>query len=542
MHVQLDLSAGAGVAVRSNPTGGEQGDGEEVGKDYENRIASVVAFFYEGVDGANSPAATPIQAVASFDCLTASGGGRRYVTEPVSVMLKSDVAYHVLAVANTDPGDWSSRAAGGLTLGDLQTFIRKKAWVEKPDGGYGDFVMASAKDATLAVDRTASADNPLTVAVDVERHAVRVDYKAAGSYTCEDPDYKGSRVELLGAAVVNDLTVGCYLLKRVADDVAATGGVDFLGKERPGQGVSQNYVIDPWTHLKTEANRNGEHFPVDGADRPAAALYGTYFNSYSDDAADWDRLVQPGEDVGEGWLRMGYTLENTADKAHVGKAYSTGVVFKARFHPVGLDGYTDGETFFAWGKTVYRTVEDIMRFYWADAAVKFDDFGNRLAACATWGEVKALAGGQTPGDPAGYVKYLQKAVADKADNGQLVPEERERLQWAAYMQAECGYALSAEGKVAVDGGGRNTRKILEAYGTRVYKDALCYYTWWVRHSNDGDDSGNGVMEYAVVRNNIYKLEVKSIYALGETVPRDENIVVRVYVKNWLVLPEETLEM
>ena len=51
------------------------------------------------------------------------------------------------------------------------------------------------------------------------------------------------------------------------------------------------------------------------------------------------------------------------------------------------------------------------------------------------------------------------------------------------------------------------------------------------------------MEYAIVRNNIYKLTVNSIYSLGGDVPgEDENIILDVYVNDWLLLDPETLPM
>ena len=55
----------------------------------------------------------------------------------------------------------------------------------------------------------------------------------------------------------------------------------------------------------------------------------------------------------------------------------------------------------------------------------------------------------------------------------------------------------------------------------------------------------GIMEYAIVRNNIYKLTVNSIYSLGGEIPEDdenEGIILDVYVNDWLLLPTETLPM
>ena len=53
---------------------------------------------------------------------------------------------------------------------------------------------------------------------------------------------------------------------------------------------------------------------------------------------------------------------------------------------------------------------------------------------------------------------------------------------------------------------------------RTYHNGLCYYVWRVRHSDDEDPSEDGIMEYGIVRNNIYRLLVSDIYGLGDEVP------------------------
>ena len=53
---------------------------------------------------------------------------------------------------------------------------------------------------------------------------------------------------------------------------------------------------------------------------------------------------------------------------------------------------------------------------------------------------------------------------------------------------------------------------------REYHNGLCYYVWRVRHSDDEDPSEDGIMEYGIVRNNIYRLLVSNIYGLGDEVP------------------------
>ena len=42
----------------------------------------------------------------------------------------------------------------------------------------------------------------------------------------------------------------------------------------------------------------------------------------------------------------------------------------------------------------------------------------------------------------------------------------------------------------------------------------CYYYYWNRHNDNGNDGVMGPMEFAVVRNNVYKLAVTEIKKLG----------------------------
>lgn len=68
-YVSLSFASPQGTPTRANPTGGETGDGQETGQNYENAITSAVAFFYQGsgTDGVNSDDDTPIKAAVSFN-------------------------------------------------------------------------------------------------------------------------------------------------------------------------------------------------------------------------------------------------------------------------------------------------------------------------------------------------------------------------------------------------------------------------------------------------------------------------------------------
>lgn len=518
-YVSFSFASPQGAPTRSNPTGGETGDGDETGQDYENEIKTAVAFFYQGDKGVNSDGNTSINAAVSFTVgnYTTPGNGidRTYTTSPQQVDLENGT-YNVIVVANPGTDWWTGRS---LKLADVRDYIQTTAWTAS-GSDYSNFVMTSAADATLTLESNPE-DDPATAEVNVERMAARLDYmNSKDSYECTDPAYPDATVEITGAALVNNLTAGSYLLKRVADDVNGTN-LSYLGDETADENdVATNYVLDPWTTNKSKG------------------LYGTWFMSGSADPNWWAGYVQPGTPVSDGWLRIGYTLENTTAAEEAGSDYSTGVVFKAKFHPQGVANYTDGETFFEYGTKIYASMENMMKNFYGS---KFDELDDLIKKCATWGDVKHfITSTLLTNDPSGYNKYLEGLAEGKDDTE--TASDVSSLTWSKYMLNECGYSKDENGKVVLDQNGKVTRIALKPYGTRTYEDATCYYTWWVRHSNDNDDTKKGIMEYAIVRNNIYKLMVKSVYSLGGEVPDDESLIVDVYVNDWLLLDNETLPM
>lgn len=534
-YVSLSFASQQSTPTRSNPTGGEQGDEQEKGQANENEIKSAVAFFYQGsgTDGVNSDGSTKIMAVATFNVgsYTEPGNGidRKYTTTPQQVDL-DDGTYNVLVVANPGADRWTGQS---LTLADVRNHIQTTAWTAS-GSDYSDFVMTSAADATLTLNSNPESD-PAKATVNVERMAARLDYKAEASYTCTDPAYTGATVEITGAALVNNLTAGSYMLKRVASTV--DGVPTYLGDETADAGVQTNYVLDPWTAVKTSDNNS---FTIDGEVKTAEDLYGEWFGNISQNPNDWADYVQRGIEVSDGtekWQRIGYTLENTTAADAAGSDYSTGVVFKAKFHPQGVANYTEGETFFAYGTKIYASMENMMKNFYGS---KFDELDALITNCTTWGDVKQfITSTLLTNDPSGYNKYLEGLAEGKDDTEAVAGAS---LTWSNYMLNECGYSKDENGKVVLDQNGKVTRIALKPYGTRTYEDATCYYTWWVRHSNDNDDTKKGIMEYAIVRNNIYKLTVKSVYSLGGEVPDDESLIVDVYVNDWLLLDNETLPM
>ncbi|MCD8202144.1 MAG: Mfa1 fimbrilin C-terminal domain-containing protein, partial [Prevotella sp.] len=427
---------------------------------------------------------------------------------------------------------------------------------------YSSFVMASESDKTVSVDFNTE-EEPATVTVDVERMAARVDYKTPSTIEIkEDEDnsidgddaFMGATIKITGAAIVNNLTAGSYMLKRV--NTGKGTSVTYLGEETDTSGVATNYVIDPWTEQKT-----GDVL---------SSLYGIYYPgtpatteqknpSYWDALVSSDNIVAVTDDDGSVWNRIGYTMENTTYSDYTSKQYASAVIFKALFTPTeGMVhdsfysgygfSYTIGTTFFKWNNNLYATPEDMMAAaypgtFTLGSSEYGDRFAGKISSCTTWSNITTFANTLSEDDPTGYKNYLLSQASGKS--GSLTDANKSVLTWDYYMKEEIGYTIITSGNTVTGFNiGTTSRAALaaatnDAVGT--YEDAQCYYTWWIRHSNDDNNDTNGTMEFAIVRNNIYKLEIASAFSIGGDIPT-EGIHVVVTVKTWLLYDTDIINL
>ena len=85
-----------------------------------------------------------------------------------------------------------------------------------------------------------------------------------------------------------------------------------------------------------------------------------------------------------------------------------------------------------------------------------------------------------------------------------------------------------------------------------YKDGICYYPYWIKHVDNFNAAVMGIMEFGVVRNNVYKLNVTNIKAIGQPTDKvdpenpDETatsyIAVQLEVKKWTIRSNENIEL
>ena len=86
-------------------------------------------------------------------------------------------------------------------------------------------------------------------------------------------------------------------------------------------------------------------------------------------------------------------------------------------------------------------------------------------------------------------------------------------------------------------------------GATKYTNGTCYYRYYIRHSNNGVLGEMGIMEFGIVRNNIYRLSIDGIGVIGSPDPEpedpkdlDEYLRIRIEVKQWALRRHEQIIM
>lgn len=425
VYIRLQISTGGEMsATRTDPTGGEDGDGREPGTNNENKINNITLFLFNENVAINGAADTPLIPLSFSENDLMDSGDRPEEIEQIYTIEKevrglSEDSYHILAVANMTFGENEQPT----TLGALRDkIITSTPWTTGTDSPT-NFVMSSEKLATIRGIKASTEQYPAEVEITIERLAAKVDYKVAKA-SFETTDKTGT-VKILGAELVNDFKKGTLLFKRVGASVDAST-FTYLGDEDPASGDATNWVVDAYD----TSNKNKTD-------------YNNYYPSFNPSAITNDANNTE-------WVHLGYTMENTNNVSGDDlEKYATGVVFKAQYTPKG-DEYEEGKTFYSYNSTIYPSIQAII-----DAN----------------------------------------------------PET------AGMTETTC-----------------------EQFGVNVFENGICYYTWWIRHSNNANDD---IMRYGIVRNNWYQLTVNSIKGLPSG---DDDIVIIVAVEKWQPLDPEDLTL
>ncbi|MCS2607429.1 Mfa1 family fimbria major subunit [Parabacteroides distasonis] len=429
-------------------------------------------------------------------------------------------------------------------------------------------------------------NNAPTVNVYVERLAAKIRIKedqdkgANFFYTItsqETPSNTIAKVALRQAAIVNQLNSGSYLLKRVSNTINGEGDITageqtYLGPEvwsmdNGTKVVTANYVIDPWFFKKNAS-----------ADLPTATAQLSYSNPYrvgeqgtmNNIDAIWDSYSKktslPGEANDNGAIRLAYVMENTTKVGTSLQGYATGAVFKATYYPAqmsevdetgsitpkpvtygetafkDIDNTTTGKTFYRYEGKIFKDDDAIFAYYLNEhghfdadgehANCNYTDFiGDKFSKLniADFHE-HFYTDEEAKHDPFGYLDYLHKE-SKKNPNATTFGEITGVNDFTAYMESKPDATTYNDVDEFING--------------------ECYYTYWIKHQDNKNSHLIAPMEYSIVRNNIYDLQISGVSGLGfarSMVPdpkdptEDSNQLLNVvlHVKNWTVRPNSDI--
>lgn len=141
-------------------------------------------------------------------------------------------------------------------------------------------------------------------------------------------------------------------------------------------------------------------------------------------------------------------------------------------------------------------------------------------------------------------------------SGNLVPVEPSAYPDRLYFyDAKFYTSVEALAKAGVDMSNADDAAELDYYGVRLFekKDGkyVCYYKYLIRHLDNNDPFVMGVMEFATVRNNLYRLLVTGVSELGDSTPQidpdtpdegETSIKALLNVKPWVVRDQTNITL
>lgn len=385
-----------------------------------------------------------------------------------------------------------------------------------------------------------------------------------------------AKVALQQAAIVNQLNSGSYLLKRVSKTITGEGEVNetdeqtYLGPEDWSMNgttkvVTANYVIDPWFFKKNasaDLSTNNVQLSYKNSyrtnEQASMNNLGDLWSSYS------DKKTLPSETNDNGSIDLAYVMENTTKVGTSLQGYATGAVFKATYYPAqmsevneatgsvtsqpvkydgtdfdAIDNTASGVTFYRYEGKIFKDYKAIFAYYLNEHG-HFEGDENGLASCNytdfIGDDFQCLkiadfydhfyADEEAQHDPFGYLDYLHKE-SEKNPDAKTFGDLTGVQDFTAFMASKPDATTYDD----VD----------------EFKNGECYYTYWIQHQDNKNSHLIVPMEYSIVRNNIYELQISGVSGLGfarSMVPdpkdptEDSNQLLNVvlHVKDWTVRP------
>lgn len=380
--------------------------------------------------------------------------------------------------------------------------------------------------------------------IKVERSVARFDFKdgsgdetAANTYkVVKSEDKKNTliEIELTKMALVN-MSKNFYYLRRVSDDGLSSG----TNYKLCGTETNKNYVVDTDATAKQAASLDGFNYQ-DHFNFCLGTTTGTEWTIDENTRNQWyttkiSDVTSGKEDEDDTWNSGGnhnvtkdgyhiwrYVTENTIPTPLDGKVaqrngISTGIVFKGKMKATTSASL---EMQAAINNATGKSADDAILYAYGDRE------DNKLFV--RWTEVRNYAIDKRDENLAFYHVVFGKIDKNTPKKGNGANNEG-----AVYSDDKdspdylWNQWYNHPGKAEKDN--EDLKKFKETV-TKIAKFTLyqsapdddnpnkgcyyCYYYYWNRHNDNGKPAEMGPMEFAVVRNNVYKLAVTEIKKLG----------------------------
>lgn len=549
------VMSGKPAVTRANPIGGETGNGREDGILNENDIHDVNIFIHSSTESLLNAALNTQLTHLYFNLDDENDEDNslkfeKEVPETGSTSNGNETIIYTIKFKNPvdEPGNPLKDLSGSLrfitlanigktmkgtvkTLNELRNYTIEKTWTgtENNVEKYDRFVMTTAYDNTtssgdsfldLSPNRGfGSKDKPYFGSTLLERMCARIDVMYSEDNLTADKselvynvsDGNGT-VHILNMQTVNVMSDPSYLFKKVTDKVPTNWGVDpyhtWGGEERiDANGVPLNYVIERHTLEK-------ENLLEEGNQEVLKEWYGASRASViEDDIKDEAKGKVSGYYHGDlpatelkKYTKMailGYANENTQSQNQFNSKFLTGIAFRGVYQPASVySAYTLGLD----GKYNLTTAEP----------------------------------GNIPSGKFSVWQYSPSSAVEKQteDGKTMSTEKAVKESRSLYFTNE--NALDAYQKQHPEDNAVVTEfpegVITNDVEGNRYIGFVCYYNLWLRHYNDenADPQETYPMEYAIVRNNIYRVAI-SFNGPGDPTPtmrEPDTMQSRIYVVKW----------
>lgn len=399
-------------------------------------------------------------------------------------------------------------------------------------------------------------------------------------------------IKLTGYQVINRWNGDNYMLKRVSKELTGTATeypslatatdltFSYLGDEiYNSASYKYNYVIDPATLSTATTQKNEKN--VGTLATSYTSHYDAGLNSKDLNDASNNPFTRVSDIKSSTFTEIMYTKENCLDLDNQITGLATGIIFQGNYTPnavsvfkadmgsgkAGVDAvaYTAGSDFYIVND--FSTTDDASRFLCADlttiGALSFSnlvedknktytsDLMKALFDAGTnnWGSVSfdnlkeavnAMIGGTIN---VAYKEYLHGLIAPTTGTAPSDIDEISvtKAKWSTFLTSENITDPAGAG----DDWTTASKTLYDTYNVAYYKGGVSYYPYYIRHEDNGNDALAGPMEFCIVRNNVYQVDVKGVNALGYPLPfitpvdtpvEVENVFlqVQIYVKDWVV--------